>query len=258
MYSKPIVGFHFLVSIDSYGKGYSDAVILKQDNYERLQVNREKISKTRDDMSDEDKQRSEARARKKLRQKVIMLKPDDMLTLTFGTQVYTREEAYSCLKSFNRLMVARWPNFKYAGVPEKHKKGGYHFHLAIVGSYHWNTVRALWRRATGTGTGNVHFSNKGFSRTHGCPVRKAIRIAGYMTKYFTKDDCSGLFEKRYSSSQGIMLPRKEKYYIPLLNYTFEQACEIAEAIIAEVTGRKVQHVFDPPNTGRQFRWFKNY
>jgi len=253
-YSDALEGFYYLVSVDSYGKGYSDGTVTKHE-YPALRpkADRTRISKCRNDMSDSDRRKSEQRAKTQLRKKTTMLKPIDMLTLTFGEQVYDRSEAYKILHRFVRVMSDRFGEFDYVAVAERHKKGGIHFHLAITKKYHWNTVRYIWRKATGTDKGNVHFSNKGFARG-GCSVKTAIRIAGYITKYFSKDDASELYEKRYSSSRGIPKPRKERYYIPIVDYTFE----LVKSLISEVTGKIITQDFEFDGDGRIIRWFKTY
>ena len=253
-YEKPLEGFYYLLSLDSYGKGYSDGTITKHE-YPALKskVDRKRINKSRLEMSEEDRKKSSVRAKKELRKKTIMLRPISMLTLTFKYPIYDRNIAYDVLHKFVRDMVARFGKFDYVAVIEKHKKGDFHFHLAINTSYHFNTVRHIWRKATGTGEGNVDFTAKRF-KGRDSSVRTAIRIAGYISKYLSKDDVSEIGQKRYSSSRGIPKPRKERFYIPICQYTFE----LAEQIVEEVTGKKDKKIFDIPDSTIPIRWISTF
>lgn len=253
-YDKPLEGFYYLVSLDSFGKGYSNGTITKHEFPAlKSKADRKRISKSRTEMSEEDRKKSTIRAKKELRKKTIMLKPINMLTLTFKHPVYEREKAYKVLHKFVRDMNIRFGKFDYVAVAERHKKGDFHFHLAINEKYHWNTVRYLWRKATGTGEGNTHFSDEKF-RGQRDSMEKSIRIAGYICKYFSKDDVSEICQKRYSSSRGIPKPRKERFYIPITQYTFE----LVEELIQEVTGKRIKKIYDIPDSTITIRWISTF
>lgn len=103
------------------------------------------------------------------------------------------------------------------------------------------------------GKGNVHFSDdKRFSKNH--TFQTGQRIAGYLKKYFTKDDASEFGENRYSFSKGIPEPRKERFYIPIMDYTFE----LVEQLIQEVTGKKIKRIFDISDNPRAELWLSTF
>ena len=255
-FSDPSECFHYLVSIDHYGKGNAEATISKHDNAFDLvkpKTDKVRINKSRAEMLPEDLEKSERRAASKLRKKAIMLRPVDMLTLNCQVPIYDRKEALKVFRKFAREMQKRFKKFDYIMVMERHKKGDIHFHLAITRSYHWDTVRYIWRKANGTGVGNVHFSNnKRFSKNQ--TFQTAKRIAGYLKKYFTKDDASEFGENRYSFSKGIPVPRKERFYIPIVDYTFE----LVEELIKEVTGRKIHRIFDIDDNPVLRHWLSTF
>lgn len=252
-YGKKLEGFYYLVSVDSYGKGNSEGIVGKHEFPDlKPKADKVRINKCRSQMSDDDLKKSEQRAASKIRKKAIMLRPIDMLTLTSAVPIYSRKEALKTFRKFAREMQKRFNKFDYIMVMERHKKGDIHFHLAITRSYHWNTIRYIWKNALGN-LGNVHFSqDKRFSKNQ--TFKTAQRIAGYLKKYFTKDDASEFGENRYSFSKGIPQPRKERFYIPIVDYTFE----LVEQLIKEVTGKNIIRVFDIPDNPRAELWFSTF
>lgn len=152
-------------------------------------------------MDDATLNKSRARARKTVRQRLLQLEADHMITLTYRENVIDVEQAWKDFAKFNRLM--RWKygkRWQYVCVPERQERGAIHFHMAVHGYYHVQTVRKLWRRVVGEG--NIDISYKGRSGRNW----NAKKMAGYLTKYITKNDTVEFNKKRYSASSNIRPP----------------------------------------------------
>lgn len=161
--------------------------------------------RSKDEMDEATLSKSKQRARSNVRRKCYAAGMDRMLTLTFRENVTDLAEAWEVFKYFSRQM--RW-RFKerwfYVCVPEFQKRGAVHFHLAISGYFHANTVRKFWLQASGRREGNIDIT---------CPRKKIgknswnpRRIASYLSKYITKNESVGFNQRRYSSGGEIPAP----------------------------------------------------
>lgn len=147
--------------------------------------------------------KSQYRSKKIVYQKILTLNADTLLTLTYRDNQEDLELAWKHFRAFSKLMKKRYPaTWQYVCVPERQERGAIHFHLAIRGYYHWNTVRAFWRKAISS-DGNVDFKKKRNGRGY---VTDPKKIARYLAKYLTKQDMVQFNKRRYSSSR-IELPQ---------------------------------------------------
>lgn len=151
------------------------------------------------------------RSRRNLRDRVWMLRADRMLTLTKRGKFSSTDEAWAAWKQFCRyarkLWGARW---QFVVVPESHKTGGFHLHVALNGYFDVGMLRRIWYRALG-GTGRESGSDTpGNIDLSGAVAssRSRTRIANYLSKYLGKD-IGAVFRGRRSlaSSRGIPAPR---------------------------------------------------
>lgn len=148
--------------------------------------------------------KSQQRAKTTVRRKLLTFQADRMLTLTFRDNVTDVNDAWTCFKYFSKLMRWRFgEKWVYVSVPERQKRGAIHFHLAIRGFYHANTVRRLWLRAVGHRGGNVDITSP---KQHGKNSWNPRRIAQYLTKYLTKQETVAFNKRRYSSGGDIVIP----------------------------------------------------
>lgn len=212
---------HTEVIIADCGGGFSEACVIKRDaHYRPRKRGPQERKKSREEMSEEDLERSCRRARKTLRQAVKTLKPDRILTLTSREYLQDQDQLWRAWKEFSRLMKKRygdrWVNVV---VPELHKNGKHwHMHVAVRGFMEVNGVRRLWRmalhrtvtRAAQDATpGNIDiswFDKKG--------SRAPVAIARYMTKYLSKQFHLGeMHRKRYEKTRGLQ-PVKVRIYGP--------------------------------------------
>ena len=147
--------------------------------------------------------RSQRRAKKVIKQKILTMQSDSLLTLTYRENQSDLAIAWKHFRKFSKLMKARYKErWQYVAVPEYQKRGAVHFHLAISGYYHYNTVRKFWKQAI-EADGNVDFGRP--TRKNGSPTKSPKKIATYLAKYLTKQETVEFNKKRYSSSR-IELP----------------------------------------------------
>lgn len=155
---------------------------------------------------------SSRRSRSTVRRLILSMCADRLLTLTFKENLTDIDEAWKVFKYFAKLMRWRYKDFSYVAVPEYQKRGAVHFHLAIEGYYHANTVRNLWLRACGKYQGNIDITSP---RKAGKNSWNPKRIASYLSKYLTKNETVEFNRRRYSSGGGIKIPEPVKGWLAL-------------------------------------------
>jgi hypothetical protein len=168
---------------------------------------------SKENMDNPTLQKSCARARTTVRRKALAMMADRMLTLTFRENLEDIDLAWERFKYFSKLMRFRYRDkWQYIAVPEYQQRGAVHFHLAISGYYHIQTIRRLWLRAVGIYGGNVDITNpKKFGKKSWNPKR----ISQYITKYISKSDSVDFNKRRFSSGGNIQLPIPEKGWLAL-------------------------------------------
>lgn len=159
--------------------------------------------------SDESRFTSARRAVTALRRRVLAGQMDRLVTLTYRGAMSDYEKLLKDFREFVRRMnrnVSRLTarSFEYVAVPERHKSGGWHIHIAVKGRQEYQLLRRVWWSIVGQAQGNIDVRNPNRDR------RSKIRMAMYLAKYISKN-CSGsdadLFDrKKYWSSRGIEVP----------------------------------------------------
>lgn len=145
--------------------------------------------------------RSIRRSKAQVRRKCMAGGLDHMLTLTYQQNVTDLALAFYDLKKFIRFVRKRLPDWKYLAVPELQKRGAVHFHLAVRGFQDVRFLRNCWLRVVGAGNIDVQ-GPKGA----GSVKWKLPKLAGYLTKYITKDLGLGNARQRYRVAEGIEIP----------------------------------------------------
>ena len=228
------------ISVRKYPTGDVEAVGLKLTSEDSLRrgggAKRKASDKASMDESVLDKSRR--RAKSQVRRKCMVIAADRLLTLTFRANVQDLDEAWKCFGYFNKLMRWRFgERWQYVAVPEFQKRGAVHFHLAVNGYYHANTVRRLWHRAVGGYDGNVDFTSpKKIKKNSWNPKR----VAGYLAKYMSKCDVVGFNGRRYSSGGKIQLPDPVKGWLALGLSTIQ----VLRQIIERMTRSQVQIIWE--------------
>jgi hypothetical protein len=166
-------------------------------------------------MKEPDAQRSAQRAKRTVRERVVMMRSDTMMTLTFQDNLTDLDEAWSCWRKYQRKLSRYLPWMKsYVCVHELQKRGAIHFHVALKTDGVWLPYSSLikqWRQVIG-GLGSVKIS-----RDHSCRNRqRAGKIYSYLAKYMGKNFTAGeLNKKRYEVARGMTLPTVLTLYFPV-------------------------------------------
>jgi hypothetical protein len=192
-------------------------------------------------------ERTARRAKQKLRWLIKCIGADRLLTLTFRENVTDYSQAEKCLNAFLVRCRNEWGReFKFAVVPERQKRGAWHFHLAVRGYWNVNKIRAYWWRALGqkcvmvegkpvmlnaTQTpGNVDMTSP-WSRGNVRRVWAVDRLASYLAKYVGKtlgtEDLGGA--PSYRGTRGLH-PSIQRYMVKAL--TFSDVVEVFLAAAA--------------------------
>lgn len=198
-------------------------VPIRRNSNEPEEITPEQLLKRREDSV----KKSVFRARQKLRWLVKQIGADHLLTLSYRDNMQDIERLKSDWKAFVRLVVARYPEWKYVCVHEKQDRGAFHLHVAVSGRQDIKYFRRCWYKvlgaspdASGTDTpGQVNvigpskrFGGMGY-------VWKANRLAGYIGKYLHKQfEESDKGAKRYWASKGISLPVPQKIWLGCSNF----------------------------------------
>lgn len=155
-----------------------------------------------DDRNENDIVTSIQRSKTKTRYLVKSMGCDRLLTLTLreGSDTYRTQEEWKALwDRFNRLLKKVDENFQYVAVLERHKKGNYHLHAAVVGRVNIKVLRQLWWSVCGgRGMGNVDIKY----RQNVTIYQRRQGLAKYISKYISKQfDQTEFNKKRYWCSR---------------------------------------------------------
>lgn len=184
-------------------------------------------------------ERSQRRAKTKVRLLVTELGPSSLVTFT-TRKVYTHDQLVRIWDGFTRLARQVEPDFRYVAVPEPHPSNPAHLHLhaAVRSKISRDTLRRLWhialegfegRRVTATLRGSASPGNIDDQPIKGRDTLKRIRkIARYISKYITKDLIEKFNRKRYWPSKGINLADAQVFWLTAVS----QADAIREACSA--------------------------
>ena len=197
-------GFH--ISARHYPSGEMEVSAIKlgaEDSLKKGGGAKRKNNK-KSEMDEKTLDKSIHRTRTNVRRKTLALDSDRLLTTTFKDNLQDVDKAWSIYKYFIKLMRWRFKEFPYVVVMEYQKRGAIHFHLAIKGYYHANTVRRFWRRAAGQYGGNIDITDprKAANKNSWNPKR----IAHYIAKYITKEDSAAFNRRRYATGGRIQVP----------------------------------------------------
>jgi len=178
---------------------------------------------------EENESRAVRRAKSRIRQRILAAQADHLLTLTYRENMTDYDRACGDLSRFVRLVKARIPEWVYIAVPEKQKRGAWHWHMAVRGRQDVDLLRSLWRSIIGEGNIDVQPPlGKGKDRQLG--------LVKYLGKYLAKgfeDGHRELNGRRFRSSLGIEIPLQ---YLTLPNDCRDNATGYALRQLELATG----------------------
>ncbi len=181
--------------------------------------------------------RAGRRARSRLRQLILSAKADYLLTLTYRSNITDFEQASKDLRAFVRRVRKYLPNWVFIAVPERQKRGAWHWHLAVVGRQDVRLLRHQWRSVVGEGNIDVQRPMAGLNRR--------LALVKYLSKYLTKGFTEGdreLNGHRFRASLGIKVPGES------LNVPEHLRSDVSAYVRAELTHRagQVGFIWDDP------------
>lgn len=146
--------------------------------------------------------RAARRARSRLRQLILASGCDHLLTLTYRENMEDFGRASADLKGFVRKVRKSIPGWVYVAVPEKQKRGAWHWHLAVIGRQNVGMLREHWHSVIGEGNIDVQPPKRGSKN-------RRLAIVSYLSKYLGKgftEDHRELNRRRFRASHGIKVP----------------------------------------------------
>lgn len=169
--------------------------------------------------------RSIRRAKQSVRWHVQRLEADHMLTLTYRENMLDVDRLKKDFDHFRRLVMARYPEWKYVAVREQQERGAWHLHLAVKGNQDIKYLRTCWYKVLGCfgaagadvlGQVNVKASKRRYGAVSG--VWKQSKLASYLTKYLHKGfEVLEHASKRYWASKGTVKPVITRYWLGSAN-----------------------------------------
>lgn len=201
-------------------------------------------------------ERSQRRAKTRVRLTVTELAPTAMVTFT-TREVMPLDALLECWGRFTRLMRVAGFEFEYVAVPEPHQNREHlHLHVAYRGRTPFNVMRRFWHMAIEARHGRaVRCILRGSESPGNVQVervkarddlRRIRKIARYVSKYITKDLIAEFNRRRYWPSQGINLAAAQAFWLDSLHAgdAIREACQLVGEWDFEA-GVPAQRMFRP-------------
>jgi hypothetical protein len=159
-------------------------------------------------------QKSAARARKNCRHKIKHAGLNEMLTITYRGAMKDLDRMRRDFAAWLRIMRRNIKGFRAVYGFEEHKSGGWHVHVACdklprlmqfrgMKVESWKVGTAIWRQVVPEG--GMCFVGGRTGRFKRTP--SPAQIAGYISKYLTKDNAAGAAGRRmWDSTQDLTPP----------------------------------------------------
>jgi len=160
------------------------------------------VGKGQSEAREENEDRAIRRAKSRMRQLILASGVDHLTTLTYRENVTDFERADSDFKRFVRSARRSMPGWAYVAVPERQKRGAWHWHLAVKGRQDVDLLRRLWRHVVGEGNIDVQ-------APRGKGEDRRLLLVRYLGKYLVKgfkESHRELNGRRYRASLGIEVP----------------------------------------------------
>lgn len=166
------------------------------------------------------RERSASRAKRNCRHKIKHAGFNSLLTGTYRENMEDFDRARRDFAAFLRKMRQVLPGFRAVYSFERQDRGAWHWHMACdrlpmllqykgVKVKSFDVARAVWRSVVGFNNGNVDVDGHRKRRKAHADQRKGslAALAGYVSKYLTKDYGEGLYGRNmWGSTQGLTPP----------------------------------------------------
>lgn len=186
-----------------------------------LEIDGEKIEK--EDRKDEYKQRTNIRARNKIRRLINMNFDNNSLfvTLTFAENIQDIPYANNEFDKFIKRMKRRQSDFAYVAVMEFQKRGAIHYHMVCNWETSWKDHEELQAREREL----ARIWKHGFCDIQ--EIKHLDNVGAYLIKYMTKDNIDDRLngKKRYFHSRNLDKP---------VELTGEEAVKVIEEYLNKI------------------------
>lgn len=176
---------------------------------------------------EESRQRSLVRAQVNVKDRILSLGADRMLTLTYRSNMQDRPASREHLRAFMLAMKRVYPTFKCVACVERQQRGALHWHVAIRGWLDVNLGRRLWCEIIGEPeAGQFNITKR---------VRDPRHLF-YVAKYIGKDMLEGerpRYGHHYVTSRGLAFDIEKRL---LFNFNFAQAIDQARQLLSDEHG----------------------
>jgi hypothetical protein len=176
------------------------------------------------------RERSRARAKRECRHRIKSADFSSMLTCTYRENMQDFDRMRSDWAKYLRLLSRYIPGFRAVYGFETQTRGAWHVHAAIDRLPAWighkdqlvrsfKLLRELWHRVVGADNGNVDVdghrrTRHGFIGKYG-KAESLARLAGYISKYLTKDYGDGIEGRNmWGSTQGLTHSKPVTFDMP--------------------------------------------
>ena len=195
-------------------------------------------------VSDECLERSQRRAKTKIRLTVTELAPNHLSTFTtreHGPDYLKREDWRAMWSSFLRRVRNAGLDFEAVAVIEEHPSNPLHLHMHVAwrGKAHYNFLRRLWHITITSHRGDPvskmvrgadspgNIQDEPIKAPRGS-FKQVRKIAKYISKYISKDLVSEFNKKRYWPTKGIDLAAAQVFWLSSLNQNdaIREACQM--------------------------------
>lgn len=205
--------FNFVVSLQPFQSGGYEVICRSVDLEHvayRADAPRNDGERVKPDEQDpESVERSQRRSKKKVRYLIKSMGCDRLFTLTRRENdpesYWSRDDWLKAWARFVKSCARAGVDLAYVAVLERHKKGNFHLHVALVGHINIKLARRIWWAITGgRGMGNVDVKYK----QHLTDYQRRAGLAKYVSKYLVKgfEEIEEFNKKRYFASRHA-LPR---------------------------------------------------
>lgn len=187
----------YRITLRNYGNGLGEIGWSFRPN-----LKHDKAARGTSENREENESRAVRRAKSRIRQRILAAQADHLLTLTYRENMTDYDRANADLTRFARLVKAKMPEWIYIAVPEKQKRGAWHWHMAVRGRQDADLLRSLWRSVIGDG-------NIDIQPPRGKGKDRRLSLVKYLGKYLAKGFEEGHRElngRRFRSSLGIEIP----------------------------------------------------
>ena len=188
-------------------------------------------------------ERSNRRAKGRLRRICMSAELDHLVTLTYRENMVDKAEAWADFERFVRTVHRYFPDWQYAVTTEQQERGAYHFHIGVKGYQDVDLLRSIWRSVVGDGNIDVQYI-----KTRKGHKWKRNALATYLAKYIDKDMETELNEKRFRASKGITIPK-----MTMLIQPYIKARDFVLDKIESMAG-KVGFVWDSEEALGRYGW----